>query len=84
MTDQDWLDSYVQEIQSYKLGRLVEALFVLMLDQRMADSEESLTDAGMRSLKIETLVNEISNRETGKKDLNPSPLKKVTSLKGLF
>jgi hypothetical protein len=80
----EWLSSYVTHLKSLKLGQLVEEMVDLKLEMRFADSEEDLSSKAERIVKLETLRNEISNRETDRKDISPSPVRKVTSLKGFI
>lgn len=84
MSELQWLSAYVSHLKSLKLGEIVEAMVDLKLEMRFAPSDEDLSSKAERALKLETLRNELSNRETGSKDLNPSPVKKVSSLKGFI
>lgn len=84
MTQPEWLSSYVSHLKALKLGEIVEELVDLKLETRFSDPEEDLSSKAMRSVKLETLRNELSNRETGTKGADPSPVKKVSSLKGFI
>jgi len=80
----EWLPSYIERAQSLKLGALVDALVELRLDHRFPAEDETLSDVATRSVKIETLVNEISSRETSRTEVDTSPVRKVKSLKGFI
>jgi len=80
----EWLEQYVQRIKKLRLGELTAELVDLKLDERLAGEGEKLSKKAERALKLDTLCNEINNRETGRSKADPNPIKKVSSLKGFI
>ena len=78
------IEEFTQEIRVLSLGDLVDKLICLRLEKLSSDHDSNVTEKSKKTLRISALKNEISRRETGKKNEGSFQSGGVSSLGNLF